>query len=366
MSTLIIEVCQIEELKPHSNADRLELARVKNWWCVVPKERYSVGDKVVYLPPESLLPIALAERWGIAKYCAALPKTQRAAYSDRLRIRASRFRGERSFGTIQPVDDNTWTIGQDVRAIYDILKYEPPLKVAEGEVAPEVPEFHKYTDIENLGNFPGIFQPGEEVVVTEKIHGTNCRVGVIPMANEAGEKVPTFVAGSHSMRRYETDASGHRSRYWLPLESENIKALLMSLSEEHQQPVILFGEIFGSGVQDMQYGQKGLAFRAFDLAIDGKYLDVDIQKALFDKFQIEPAPLLYRGPFSIEVMDGLVDGPTTVSTAEEIQESFKGREGIVIKPVKERYSEVLSGRTVLKYISVDYHDRKNKNRTEDH
>ena len=65
-------------------------------------------------------------------------------------------------------------------------------------------------------------------------------------------------------------------------------------------------------------------------------------------------------------MDELVDGPTTICKAEDIKEVFKGREGIVIKPVKERYDPIVGSRTILKYVSADYHDRRNKNTTEDH
>ena len=42
-----------------------------------------------------------------------------------------------------------------------------------------------------------------------------------------------------------------------------------------------------------------------------------------------------------------------------IKSKFKGREGIVITPVVEAYSEVLRGRMILKSKSADYLDRKN-------
>jgi hypothetical protein len=77
-------------------------------------------------------------------------------------------------------------------------------------------------------------------------------------------------------------------------------------------------------------------------------------------------PPLYCGPYSLAKMNELVDGPTTVCKPEDIVEPFKGREGIVIKPAKERFDPILGGRTILKYVSADYHGRKNKNQTEDH
>lgn len=378
MSTLIVDVCAIEEIKAHPKADRLELARAKNWWCVVPKDKYQPGHKVVYVPPDSVLPPDLAERWGIAKYCVPLGADITGERPPGLRVRASRFRQMPSFGTIQDPDDPTWEIGLDVRDYYGITKYEPPLKANDGDAAPDVPAFHKYTGIENLGNFPGILQDGEEVVITEKLHGTNCRVGLVFAPDDDGVGRWVYMAGSHSIRRKEYNEKGQRSLYWMPLAEGNDKfdcplsKLLQAVLGEKNAgaAVIVFGEVFGAGVQDMSYGQKGKSFRAFDISVDGQFLDYE-DKARFCRIAgVEMVPFLYRGPYSFAKVEELVDGPTTICEASAIPEAFKGREGIVITPAVERFDMMLggphSGRVILKYISVDYHERRNKDRTEDH
>jgi RNA ligase (TIGR02306 family) len=376
MSSLIIEVCAVEEIAPHPNADRLERIRVKNWWCIAPINKYTVGDKVVYLPPEAVLPEELAERWGIAKYCAPLARGPDGKRPPKLRIRASRFRGEPSFGCIQDPDE-TWDVGTNVQEHYGIEKWEPPLKAHDGDAAPPVPSFHAYTDIENICNFPDIFKENEEVIVTEKIHGTNCRVGFVLHPDEDGYAEWQWMAGSHGVRRKEHDARGVRSRYWFPFWGEaeeddecDMKRLMEHIvsRENAERAIIIFGEIFGEGVQDMHYGQDGIAFRAFDVSVDGKYLDYDSMVKYLEKYDIPTVPLLYRGPFSMEKMEELVDGPTTVCDQKSIKEPFKGREGVVVRPLRERYDFDLggSGRVVLKYVSVDYHERRNKDCTENH
>lgn len=353
MSSLIVEVCAVEEIAVHPNADRIERVRVKNWWCIAPKERYKVGDKVVYLPPDSVISDELANRWGIAKYCQQV--------ADGLRIRAARFRTVPSFGCLQDLEDPSWTVGQDLTAHYGIRKYEPPPKNYGGDNERPHPAFHIYTDIENIGHFPNVFQEGEDVVVEEKIHGTNCRVGMI-----LDEGQWQLMAGSHTTRKKPFDADQRASMYWWPIHNmEGVVRLLQDVSKETHN-VVLFGEIFGRKIQDMQYGQTGLAFRAFDITVDGCYLDDKERSTLFSAYQIESCPVLYRGPFSLQKMNELVDGPTTVCDPAEIKEPFKGREGIVIRPAKERFDPLLGGRVILKYVSVDYHDRKNKDRTEDH
>lgn len=377
MSSLIVQVCAIEEVAVHPNADRLERIRVKNWWCIAGKGQYAVGDRVVYLPPDCVIPEPLAERWGIAKYCSPLARGIDGQRPPGLRIRANRFRGEPSFGCVQDIDDPTWEVGTDVREHYNVTKWEPPIKALDGDAAPPVHAFHAYTDIENIGNFPSILQEGEEVVVTEKIHGTNSRVGWVYHAdNDAEGFTWQRMAGSHGTRRKEFNEKGDRSKYWFPFSPDQatcpMVTLLLQVAEIKQarSSVIVFGEIFGPGIQDMHYGQKGLAFRIFDIAVDGKYIDWDDLKLYVEADPaLQLVPILYRGPFSMKTMEELVDGPTTLASAEEIRQNFKGREGVVIKPVKERFDPALGcggGRVILKYISVDYHDRKNADRTEEH
>ena len=377
MSSLIVEVCAVEEIAPHSNADRLEKVRVKNWWCIAGKGHYKVGDKCVFVPPDAILPEELANRWGIAKFLAPLGRNIDGSRPTGLRVRAASFRGERSYGTVQDVDDPTWLVGMDLLDHFGITKYEPPVKSHAGDAAPEIAAFHAYTDIENFGNFPGVFTEGEEVVIDEKIHGTNCRVGLIPTAdggqfdNLVFHEYKMFVAGSHGVRRKEFDAAGKPSLYWMPLwvntDTKNVvREMLEYIFERSKSPVVLFGEIYGPGVQDMHYGLDFKTFRVFDMSVGGKYLDYDEKTVLWEKFGIPAVPVIYRGPFSLKVCEELVNGPTTVCNPGSIKEPFKGREGIVIRPVHERFDPTLGGRAILKYVSVDYHERKNKNQSEDH
>lgn len=353
MSSLIVEVCDVKEILPHSNADKLELAIVKGWQCVIQKGAYKVGDKAVYFPPDSVIPNALADKFGITKYCSPLPKQNDGTRPDGMRIRASRFRGESAFGTIQPCDDPTWPVGMSVVDYYKVTKYEPPPKVFGGDLLPPVEVFHHYTDIENIRNFPDIFTEGEEVVVDEKIHGTNSRVGLVRIDDKW-----EFVAGSHNTRRKESDDKGVVSMYWKPL-TENVRTMLEEISQinnETRYNVIVFGEIYGGSVQDMSYGLNETKFRAFDISVDGKYLSTDAKMAWFNKYNIEVVPHLYRGPFSKEKILELTDGPTTLCEPEKAGK-FKGREGVVVRPAYERYHPVLR-RVILKSISVDYLGRK--------
>ena len=69
MSTLQVEVCTVDEIKEHPNADKLELAIIRGWQTCISKGSYQVGDKVVYFPPDTLLPESWTDKFGVTKYC---------------------------------------------------------------------------------------------------------------------------------------------------------------------------------------------------------------------------------------------------------------------------------------------------------
>lgn len=329
MSTLIVEVSRIDTVLPHGNADALELAQIKGWQCVIPKGRYAAGDLVTYIPIDAVIPPEHSDRWGFTKYLS------------NGRVRCAKLRGEPSFGVIVDREDEAWAEGEDVQNYYGITKYVPPVKIMAGDSAPSHPLFGEYTDVENLRNFPAVFTEGEQVVVTEKIHGTNCRLGLIE-----GE----LMAGSMSVRRRRPDTLAD-SIYWQPMEQPGVQALLESLGQSARQ-MILYGEVFGSKIQNLNYGQVGtLGFRAFDLLVDGKYLDTDRFRAACAEFGVPTVPVLYCGPYALETVKALSEGPTTLA-ADHI------REGVVVKPVRERTDPKL-GRMCLKYIGDPYLFAKN-------
>lgn len=331
MSSLIVEVSRIEEIKPHPNADALEICVIKGWQCVVPKGKYASGDIVTYIPIDAVIPEEHSDRWGITKYLS------------KGRVRCAKLRGEPSFGVVIEWEDPTWTVGSDVAAHYGITRYEPPVRATAGDAETPHPLFITYTEIENLRNFPGVLLDGEPVSVTEKLHGTNCRVGLVE-----GE----LMAGSKGLRRKRPEGDPfENSTYWLPFSVPGVRELLEWLGQT-SRVAILFGEVYGSKVQDLHYGEKGtLGFRAFDLYVDGKYLDYGVFLKYCNQFGVEAVPALYVGGYNLELIQGLAEGKSTLCP-EHV------REGVVVKPLIER-TDPKVGRVALKFIGDGYLFRKN-------
>lgn len=358
MSSLIVEVCSIDQVYEHPNADKLDLAKIKGWQVVIGKGTYKPGDKVVYFPPDCVLPEYVTDQMGVTKYCKpGYPKNLDGTRDPGSRVSVAKLRGHASYGLISRLpEDKDWEVGTDVAKYYGATKWEPgesKFKIFQGDMEREHPAFTRYTNIENVKNFPDAFSHNPNVVITEKIHGTNARLGLI---KPEGEEL--FVAGSHKTQRKEPK-EGESSLYWEPL-TEPIKCMLRDLLEEwNAQVVIVFGEIFGRGVQDLCYGQEGHSFRVFDIMIDGKYMNYATTVNACMKFDVEMVPVLYEGPFELADIERLSTGVSTFhALTEENPKEFQQLEGIVIKPTIEQHSDILNGRLILKSINPDYLVRK--------
>ncbi len=372
MSELIVKVCRIDKISEHSNADSLEIAHIGAWTTCVKKDVFKVGQTVVFIPPDAILPESLHTFLGITKYCGEMPKDSEEYKQGRRRVRATRLRGERSFGTLMTTKDvndylemitevpvfikecglTTANLreGDNIAELLQITKYTPPEKVRSGDAASNHPLFHQYTDIERYQNYPDMLNENDDVVLTEKSHGTSCRVGLIRINDEEVQ----WMCGSHRVNRKQWDAKGNISLYWRPLTG-NMQEMLAGIQHDHKaNSAIAFLEICGPGIQDMHYDGK-LNFLVFDISVDGNYLDWDKVEHTCGIYGVPTVPVLYKGPFSEKVLMEHTDGPTCV--CENVVSKFKGREGVVVKPLHERRTPN-GDRVILKSVSVDYLNRK--------
>ncbi len=118
--------------------------------------------------------------------------------------------------------------------------------------------------------------------------------------------------------------------------------------KEHPKMVVL-GEIYGSGVQDLHYGlkNKDIHFAAFDIW-DKQFLSYENARAISSS--LPWVPVLFQGPYEENAIKKLADGASTITRADHI------REGVVVR-TKEELTNPILGRIVLKVISNAYLER---------
>lgn len=338
MSTFVCKIRRIT-VEIHPNADLLEIGRIDGYQFVVAKGQWHTGDLGVYIPEQSIVPTALIEEMGLVG---------RLAGPEANRVKAIKLRGVLSQGLFYRPDGVTFTDdmeGHDLAGELGITKWEPPIPLemaGQVEPAPSNTIFRSYTDIEDIKRYPNVLVEGEEVIFTEKLHGSCCIVGILN-----GQRVVSS-KGLASKHLVLTETPSNL--YWrIAYQEKLFEKLENFLDTNGLKEGLLFGEVLG--VQDLMYGlSKGkLSYRAFDLYNGFGY----VPYSMFDQFckawEVPSVPVLYQGLFSKEVLAQHTSGKSTM--ADHI------REGVVVRPVVER-EDLELGRVILKSVSPDYLVRK--------
>lgn len=328
MTDFHVDVVRLGKIEKHPNADMLEITNVHGGYpCIVRKDSFKEGDLAIYVPIETTLPDT--------------PEFSFLSSGDRRRLKAKKLRGIFSMGLIVPIPTHiTAEEGTDVAELMGITKFEPknaPARQTGGECEadPEGWTFVKYTDIEPLRRNGNVLVEGEPVVLTEKIHGTNYRI--------VHDGTRLWV-GSRTQIKKCPEVINDQSPVWWRIASE------LKLEEKLAKfpNTIIFGEVFGKGVQDLHYGASKPSFRAFD-AFDlttMRYLNFDEFVQMTEIMNIDIVPVLYKGPWNREILEPLCEGTTTFNNQH-------CREGFVVKPLIERWDRRV-GRVILKMVGESY------------
>lgn len=357
MSSLIVNVCRVHKIEKHPNADRLSIVTINDdagWNCIVSLDQYKVGDLVVYVPPDCIIPPNLIEKYNL-EYLKHNGRTS-----------SIKLRKYLSQGLILTIEDSTWKFGDNVAEKLGITKYEQPEResVSMRGFQPKKralnPFFDKYTDIENIKNFTDIFEDGDEVCVTEKIHGSNIRFGYLTLSYDSRlpfidkikylwlkyvkKETHQFVYGSHNVQL----VSGSKNYYGIDVYGRIAKKY--DLANKIPKDTIIYGEVYGKGIQDLTYGLDDIDVVVFDVKQNGKYLNWFDAVAVAESLGLKVVPVIHIGAFDKEKLLEWTTGKSLLCPTQII-------EGCVVKPLMESNNPRL-GRKILKSISPEYLTRK--------
>jgi len=380
--------CKVYKLKieEHPNADALELAVVGDYRSIVRKGQFKTGDLGIYIPEAAIVPDWLIEKLGLVGKLAGKNKN---------RVKAVKLRGILSQGLVLPLDkypfhtdidryghdyrdeivgvelpgDFGATVkfapeGTDVTEFLGITKYEPPIPT---QMAGEVFNAFGHTlhyDIENIKKYPDAFFDDDDVVITEKLHGTWCCFGFHP---EVDSLIITSKGLSGKGLAFKLNEANENNLYIRALNKtadqtgSNIidRAAYAFGGYDKAKPFYILGEVYGPGVQDLTYGATDIQFRVFDVYQGepgkGSFFDEDELQMFCDNLVIERVPVLYRGPYKKEIVDMYTNGMETVSG-----KSANIREGVIVASYSERRPDDPElNRLKLKSVSEAYLLRKN-------
>jgi len=324
----LASVQQIIDIKPIPGADAIEVVQILGWKCVAKKGEFSVGSKCVYFEIDSLLPVS--------------PWTEflRKGVAKPFRLRSISLKKQLSQGLALPIGclplpANDWNIGDDVTELLGVIKWEPviPAELV-GVCKGNFPSFLVKSDEPRIQNFPDVIKEiqGSLFIGTLKMDGTSLTV----FSN--GDR---FGVCSRNMELCESESN----TYWKITKELNLHNFKSSIVKNWGIQL----EICGPSIQGNRMGltkQTAYAFSLFDIDA-GKYLSHETLVKFCTDAGISTVPVVFN-----DIIDPSwgVDHFLEFAAVKTYSNGLPA-EGVVWRPVEEKYSEIIGGRLSFKSIS---------------
>lgn len=353
----LAHVERIEWLKPIDGADKIELAGVMGWQCIVKKSEFKVGDLCVYIEIDSIVD----------------KNNPNFAFLEKRnwKIKTMKMRGVISQGivfplTILPKTGEGYNIGDDLTSTLKITHVEDdvPKETSSGtlesarqrykklfknkffqkfmrfrwfrkvvnKLLPRkkslgFPDWIKKTDETRLQNMPQILEDFKDrpMIVTEKLDGTSTSFGL----KKINKRRVDFAVCSRNQRQVKvTQKTYYESNFYHKIATKyDIEKVLRQLMDKYKATtVVLQGETIGEGIQKNKYGIKGLDFYAFNLIVDGERIDSAVAARVMKGYGIKWVPILeidFRLLPTVNEMISFADGKSQIADTL--------REGVVIR-----------------------------------
>ena len=351
----LASVQKIKDLTPIQDADRIELAHVLGWQCVVQKGKFHAGDPCVYFEVDSFLPLKPE-----FEFLRSSSYHRSDLLGEGFRLKTMKFRGEISQGLVMPVAevlteeqidslrDASGNIpdGTDVTDMLGVRKWEmPEMATGQGTTIGSANGFIPITDEARIQSYPEVLKEfaGLDYYITTKLDGSSHSI----MVDENNE---FHVFGHH----YELKDDGNSSFYeWLkankiPEKARKIKDdfCLNSLSVQ--------GEWCGGGIQNNPLKLRSPNWFVFTVNENRKRVGMNEM--------VSVAKLLGVSTVPIQEVDHDLPKmyPTEAALLERCEQQtgvalYPGiPEGIVIRPVEPVYSPTLHASLSIKVKSNRY------------
>lgn len=366
------QVVKIEKVTKHPDADVLDIATVLgDYPVIVKRDEYKVGDLAGYIPIDSIVPDIqhfyflcpkayekYEDENGELQQRQLGPKYPVGSVPEKYRIiKAKRIRGTYSQGMLVSLTSipayhptEMWQPGDSIVEGLQLKKWEEPeeenlpgLKKTRGTNAEKAPQgwAMPHYDIDGVRKYIACLGETEEIVLTEKIHGSNAGF------SHDGERL--WVKSRNYYKKKDED-----DMWWDIALRYDLEYKL------GQNPgLVFFGEVYGQ-VKGFRYdtviaeGRLMTKIRFFDVWDTKKlrYLDYDDRVKVIVDSGLDPVPELYRGLWlGKEKMYPYAEGLTTLG-GKHI------REGWVLNTLQERYEPKLDSRMQVKLVGEGYNLQK--------
>lgn len=338
----LASIQRIWKIEPIEGAERIELAYVLGWQCVVNKGQFKPMDTAVYFEIDSFLPIR--DEFEFMR-SSSYRKTD--VMGEGFRLRTMKFRGQFSQGLLLPISvfpeiPEDIALGADVTEILGVKKWEIEEKVTTGgTVIGNLPIDVPHTDETRVQAEPDLIADfaGLEYYISTKMDGSSHSVSM----DEEG-----FHVTGHN---YEYKDDGKSAFYEL-VKRDGIEEKVRKYYEENGLHLLTIqGELCAPGIQKNRLKLSRPEWYVFTIRLDGKRLGLRKMQEICETLNLQMVPIEEIG----------VDLPSKYPTVEALLERADGdypkggkKEGIVIRPTEPVFNERISGALSMKVVSNKY------------
>ena len=328
----------VKSIAPIEGADRIELASVLGWQCVVNKGQFKAGDLAVYFEIDSFLPLR-EEFEFLRKSCF----TTSDLLGEGFRLRTQKFRGQLSQGLLLPVSSfpelSSPSVGDDVTELLGVRKWAVRERAScTGTIIGTLPHSIPRTDETRIQAAPELLQEfdGLEYYISTKLDGSSHSIGF----DENGFHVAghNFEYEDGSFYRF-IQARGYREK------------LVAFMAENHLKTLAIQGEFCGEGIQGNRLKLSTPEWFVFTVIINEQRVRLDQMLGLCELLGMAHVPIEETGS---NLSAKFPDVEAILKRAEGDYPNGGKKEGIVIRPVIPVHSSLIGGPLSFKAVSNRY------------
>lgn len=328
---------KIEAIKPHPNADKLELATICGWQVVVGKGEFKVGDVVFYIREDAKL-LGFDHRSSYDGSCTRWPwQTKLLPYlGSSGRVKTVKLRGEFScgiavslaalFGHINKPEAKDWEKdniilngefpGGLLSGKYGVTHWEAPIRnvgdlKARGGLPYSIPKSDE-ANIQELRDIDKLY--GTDVLVTRKLDGTSTTIIAFP-------------DGRYHVCTRSNDLQLDCDNVW-NRAAKPVVPLAQAWAKAYNKPIVLRGETCAQSMQKFAFNKdKDVPEPTFNLygvihldetdadkrygtfGTEYHFLKVAEQIKAFTGKEIKTVPILGVRTFNRELVDEYLNWP---------------------------------------------------------
>lgn len=341
MSRKLASIQRIWKIEPIEGADRIELAYVLGWKCVVDKGSFQPMDLAVYFEVDSFLPVKPE-----FEFLRKSSYKSSEIMGEGFRLRTVKLRGQISQGlllplSILPIGD--YELNQDVTSILGVKKWEEEERATTaGTIIGGRPSFIPLTDETRVQAMPELIDAFGDLIfyITTKMDGASHSIGI----DETGIHVCS--------RNCEMKDDGKNAFYEMVKRNELPKKMRKYMNTSGVKSLVLQGELCAPGIQSNRLKLKAPQWYVFTVISDGDRVSLEEMMYVCDILGLKHVPIEEIGK---DLKSKYPNVEAVLARADGTYPNGGPKEGIVIRPVDPVRCKLLDGNYLsMKAVSNKY------------